>query len=439
MIIIPQRPNSIDSSSAFVCDLGKINVRSSVHRKDKSIDYKSILDINKLYDYYEMKVEKIAVYIKDCEDEEMKKYKYVRDLNFQMRYYNCLEPLHPTMPINRIACILNRVDVIFTDYNLSYLMKIVQIYQNEQKRLNKRIDEIKYEASLKLVERKQSVKKLNIKEEEPEEKKEEEKKEQEQSLDPNKRIQEIMLHFDDFSLILGKGISVKDEYYAACEEYMDELQISRSDEFAFLPSMRIGVNGINVHAYMTCSSLKLETHIFRFYIRDLQVKPYGNKLMDIVDDQFEYVCCNPQVELLKDHRKGDNYTRFESNFAFFLQAEQSKSFQETTNQVNISCEMIYNPSKIIIDINVAEIITNFTHHCLNPPMYLMARMRADLPAEVPVSGKVAAQAVRERVNKQIKESSSMLVTMKVQGMYLIIPANVFALIRSSVRMRIHLY
>jgi hypothetical protein len=176
---------------------------------------------------------------------------------------------------------------------------------------------------------------------------------------------------------------------------------------------------------MTCSSLKVETHIFRFYIRDLQVKPYGDKLMDIVDDQFEYVCCNPQVELLKDHRKGDNYTAFESNFAFFLQAEQGKLYKESTNQIDINCEMIYNPSKIIIDVGVAEIITNFTHHCLNPPMYLLARVKADSPAVMPVSGSAAAQAVKERITKPVKESSAMLLNMKVQGMYLIIPSNVF--------------
>lgn len=422
VIIVPQKPNSVDNASAFVFDMGKINVRSSVHRKDKSVDYKKVFDINQLYDYYEMKVEKIAVYIKDCENELIKHHKYVRDLNFQMRYYNCLEPLHPTMPINRIACILNRVDVILTDFNLSYLMGIFKTYQNEQERLNKRIEEIKYEASKKITEKKKSMKKVAPEVQEKKEQPAEEKK-PEVSLDPNKKIQEIMLHFDDFSLILGKGVHSEDQCYKACEEYMDELKISRADEFAFQPSMRIGLNGINVHAYMTCVSLKLETHIFRFYIRDLQVRPYGTRLMDIVDDQFEYVCCNPEVESLKEHREGDNYAAFESNYKFFLQAEQGQLFKEATNQVDLECEMVYNPSKVLVNVAVAEIITNFTHHCLNPPLYLMARMRAELPAAAPTS-EAAAQVVKSTVTEPAKELSSMSLTATVQGLYLIIPSNV---------------
>ena len=272
-----------------------------------------------------------------------------------------------------------------------------------------------------------------IKQEKPEEK----KNEPALVLDPKKKLQEIMIHLDDISLILGKGVHPNKEYYVACEDYMKDLHIAQDNELAILPTMRIGVNGINLYAYMTCACLKLETHIFRFYVKDLQVKPQGHKLRDIVDDKFEYVCCNHEVELVTERRIGDNYSAFKNNYEFFKCSEESNLFKEKINQLDVDFEMIYNPSKSVLKIIAGEMTSNLNHHCMNPAMYLMAKVNSDVPSPVKVPSDPVV--VKPQIVAPTKESSSFSLEAYIKGIYLIIPMNVYFLLIFSAKMEILLF
>ena len=220
LIIIPEDSSSPVSESAFMCDLGKIHIKSSVNRKDKNIDYKQINDLKKLYDYYELKLEKIQIYIQNLTKNQNLKHKYVRDLSIQLRLYNCLEPLHPTLPEIKVGGILNRVDIVFTDYNILYILKILKNIKREQENWLQIKEEIIKKAKQKIILKQlekivtafildeyQIMKLGEIPEEEVERPIEEKEEEKEVLEIPHGKIKrEIMIHLDDINIIIGSVI-----------------------------------------------------------------------------------------------------------------------------------------------------------------------------------------------------------------------------------------
>ena len=123
-----------------------------MQRKDPKINYREVAEIAKLYDYYELKLEKIQVYIQDHAKGPQPQQKYIRDLSIQLRLYNCLEPLHPNVPVLKIGGILNRVDIVLTDYNAVYVLKILGGLQKEQGQFATHMVTLKQAAVQKLVE-----------------------------------------------------------------------------------------------------------------------------------------------------------------------------------------------------------------------------------------------------------------------------------------------
>ena len=329
ILIIPEDSSSSINSSAFVLNLGTIKVNSAVQRKDPKVNYKEIMDPSKLYDYYELRLERIQIYIHDCGKKQIQWNKYVRDLSLQLRLYNCLEKLHPEFSTLKIGGILNRVDIVLTDFHLTYLLELLKNLQKDQNTLMKTLTLIQKKAAEKFIAEKtiaklekQSSETSPIKGEpgsEPqldesrkEEKKEEEKKEEKKEdetivINPKKKLKEIMIHFDDINVTIGKAFTGKEGNYVKYAEYLSEYQVIQSNEVPFLPSIRMGINGVNLAGYITADGhVHGEYHLFRVYTRDLQISNRHDDIKKLVAKKFEYIVSNRNVEAIKERRLGDH-------------------------------------------------------------------------------------------------------------------------------------
>ena len=446
--MIPENPTLTDDSSAFVCDLGTIRIHSNVHRKDTTLDYKEISDIKKLYDYYECKLEKMQVYIKNNTQTHV--HKYIRSLNLQLRFYNCLELMHPSMPMIKIGGILNRVDIILTDYNILYVMKISKSFQEGQEELQKEILRLKEVAEERRLARKRFTRILDalkigvvkhladkgdLKIEEdltlelPKRDEAIVEKATPINVDPNKKIHEIMIHFDDISLIIGRTIDSSKDIYT---NYLKEWNISQPDEAPFLPYLRSGINGINIYASISYrGSVKVEAHLFRLYVRDLQLKESEEGVKKGVVKEFEYILSNPNVELLKERREGDNYSSFKTNSEFFHTVEQSNLFKESANQLDINFELTPQPQpqQIHLDITVNELVFTLPHNTLAASMNLLDTVSEAIPSKPPVESKTVRAVAGKVVTK---DEYKFTLDTKLEGISLLLPVNVIPLLNSIV-------
>ncbi len=296
--MVPCEPTSPTNSSALVCDLGTVRARSVTQRKAVDKNYREITDVGKLYDYYEIKLDAIQVYIaednggvgpikfsrtrKDGDGQPLQ-HKYVRDLCLQLRLYNCLEPMHPSFPAIKVGVILNRVDVVLTDYNSVYVLRILSCMQKEQRALAHKTAEMKQAAVYKLIKEQGGVEeaakaaaKMVQETEQPEAKIEEKKVPQEVYVSPGKKTQEIMVHFDDINIVVGRTLLKGRDAYQ--EGYAEELKEEHKGEVPIIPDMRAGINGMSLYAFMTHGgSVSLKSHVFRIYVRDLQLRKTSRK------------------------------------------------------------------------------------------------------------------------------------------------------------------
>jgi hypothetical protein len=351
------------------------------------------------------------------------------------------------MPILKVGGILNRVDIILTDYNILYVMKIVKGFQEGQEGLQKEILRLKEVAEDRKSSRKRSAQVLDLLKKaiirhladkgdlkaeeyltfEPPKDEAIVEKAAPINLDPNKKAQEIMIHFDDISLIIGRIIDSSKDIYTS---YLKEWNISQRDEAPFLPYLRSGINGISIYASVSYySSIKMEAHIFRLYVRDLQLKESERGVKRGVVKEFEYILSNPHVELLKEHREGDNYSSFERNAEFFRAVEKSNLFKESTNQLDIDFELTPQPKKMHLSITVNELAFTLPHNTLAASMSLLDTLNEALPSKPSVEPKAVKAVLEKAVSK---DSYTFILDTKLQGISLLLPVNVIPLFNAVV-------
>jgi len=389
----------------------------------------------KLYDYYELKLEKLQVYIHDHNGKTATlQHKYIRDFTMQLRLYNCLEQMHPVAPSMKIGGILNRVDIVLTDYNIVYVLKILNSMQLEQQKLTNKIAEFRKGAVEKLVEQhgEEIAAKIAVEliaqKVEPEIKKESEPKKpaEDVGINPNKIIREFMVHFDDINLIIGRTIISTNGKYAEYKDFIEEMKKENPNEVPFLPDLRMGINGINLYGYMTYSGVaKAEAHIFRLYARDLQIYPHEGKFIKKVAKEFEYILANPHVETITERRVGDNYSAFKHNAQFFEHVETSQFFKEPTNQIDVDFDINLLVHKMKLALMVNDLDITLPHHSLVPPMYLLSEINSVLPAKPPPPEVPKLPMQPKPEMRSDKSSYSFILDSKIKSLALILPINVF--------------
>ena len=405
MICIPLDSSSKDPSALY-CDLGKVEIVSAVQRKNPSINYKEEKDPAKLYDYYELRLEKVQIYRKDSDRQANLKneqlFKYIRDLTMTARLYNCLDRGHPTAPVIKLGGIMNRLDIVLTDKNITYLLNILENMQKDQFKIQKKIAKEtreKLKSRMSLVVGQDDTKLLKditasvyapkIEEKKKEEKKKEEKVTIIDGTSFAKKTKEIMLHFDDINIEIGRTIT-KDPGFKPYASYEESMRKLHPDEVPYIVDMRFGINGFSAYGYLTKGGdVKLDTHLFRIYIRDMQqyakavrldpAKPSELVVSKLVSPDFELIFCNPSVEKLKEHRIDDNYKAFEENPQFFSALEQGKYFKEEVHQIDINLEGNLVARKIELQLILNSMVITFPYHSLRPINYLLAVVNASMP------------------------------------------------------------
>ena len=464
--MVPCDPTSLTNSSALVCDLGTVRANSVTQRKNPGTNYTEIFDVSKLYDYYELRLQTIQVYIAEnnggtgpltfATKEQMEKapgkfaaqHKYVRDLSLQLRLYNCLEPLHPTFPVMKLGAILNRVDVVLTDYNAVYVLRIIGSMQKEQRMLTQKTVAMKQAAAEKLIKEHGGIEEAAkvaaeiVKEKAQPEAKLEEKKEgvPEVALSPDKKKQEIMVHFDDINIVIGRTL-LKGHCDASQEGYAKELKEMNNGEVPYIPDMRAGINGVGMYAYMTNGGgISLKSHVFRMYVRDMQLRKgqvqekaqtleekYG--LEKVVAGEFEYILSNPDVEALKDRLVGDNYSPFKHNLMFFQGLEKGDYLEEQKNQIDIFLSGNLKESKLSLAVDINELRINLPYHSLAPPLYLLSEINSAMPAAPvappPTKPSIALPEQKKLEMRRTKASYSFNFRVQLKGVELRLPINVY--------------
>ena len=400
IIVVPCDPTSDSNSSALICDLGTVRARSVTHRKDPKVNYKELTDVSQLYDYYELRMETIQVYISEG-DKEQSQHKYIRDLSLQIRLYDCLEPFHPSLPVMKIGGILNRVDMVLTDYNSVYVLKILDSIQREQMALEKKMAASKHAAEDKLIKEHGGVEQASMALSQiAEEKAKSEVKPTEAKvetsetvLSPDKKVREIMVHFDDVNIVFGRTLIKGREAYGMYPEgYIEELRAKSRGEVPFMPEIRAGINGVGLHAYMTFSGgVTVKSHVFRIYVKDVQQRKSGDckppyrtleekyGLKKVVASEFESIVHSPGVDALKDRLTGDNYAPFKENREFFERLEKGSYLEEQKNQVDIALEGNLAAKNIAVSLALNDMCINFPYDTLTPSLYLLSEFLAAIP------------------------------------------------------------
>ncbi len=423
VVVVPSDSTSATNSSALVCDLGTVQVRSVTHRKDEKVNYKELSDVSKLYDYYELTLKSIQAYIAEdtgaiepialgtkeqqarSPDKFPPQHKYIRDLSLQVRLYNCLEPLHPSLPVMKIGGILNRVDIVLTDYNAVYVLRILDNVLKEQMGLSQRLAATKKAAADKLIAEHGGVVEaakavsdivsITKKENSPKNSAAAETKKETSTmvLGPDKKVREVMVHFDDINVIFGKTlIKGRGAYIPG---YTEELREKNRGEVPFVADMRAGINGVGLHAYMTFGGgVTVKSHVFRVYVKDLQLRPrrgaavklgaaatleekYG--LEKVVARDFEDIVHSPDVDALKDRLVGDNYAPFPSNAKFFERVEAGSYLEEQKNQIDISLEGNLTTKNLKLSLDLNDMSINLPYDSLAPSLYDLSEILAALP------------------------------------------------------------
>jgi len=383
IIVIPEDPFSKDNASGLTINLGVIRMSSAVQRKSQEISYKTITDLSKLYDCYELRLDKIQVYIFDSGKQGQLWNKYIRNLNAQFKFYNCLEPSRPDLPMFKIGGIFNAVDIVITDFKLDYLLNILKGFHKGKETLNtamKNIQKnIKKEKTKELETTSKATKEIDKKESTEAKDKNDDNtklvasvKKEEDKENTIKKLAEVMIHIDDINITIGKVIASTDNNYTLHYNFLIQNKIIETHEVAFLPDIRMGMNGINVRGHMgTDGHVKGELHVFRIYSRDLQCFLSENKLKKVVAERFKYIVYNPDIELLTKHRLGDNYSAFKNNNDFFHNVQTSNFFKETINQLDITLNIAIQGMKGNLIVNLNELHITLPYQVFVPPLYLL--------------------------------------------------------------------
>ena len=456
VLVIPEDSSSSTNTSGFVCDLGTIKIRSKVQRKDTKSNYKEITEFAKLYDCYELRLERIQIYIQDTKNNPNMCHKYIRNLSLQSKLYNCLESLNSEVPVMKVGGLVTQVDIVLTDYNILYMLRMLKNLQKEQQKLTKTIEDIHKKAQEKLtynqpatgMTESEMLEDDSITEESPkspekevEVKKEEIKKEEIPSMNPDKKMREITIHFDDINIIIGRAIEPNDQNYKLYADYIKSEGFEYENEIPFLPDLRIGVNGINAFVYMTCGGfVKAEVHIFRLYARDLQARLVGASVRKVVAKEFEYILSNPKVNEMIERRKGDNYSAFKSSEDLFIKVQESILFKEETNQMDLEFSIDLASQNMKLDLTLCELGITLPHQALVAPLSLLAKIADASASSIKLPQPAIAEAKEEKLEEAKEQSPpdpgkpfSLSVNTKIKGVYFIAPINVFLSFNNSVK------
>ena len=407
ILIVPFDSASVDNSASFIADLGKIQMRSVVQRKKAEINYLEETRPEVLYDYYELMLNKFQLYringVDVSSSAAYDKHIFIRDLSLQIRLYNCLEPRHQNMPSIKVGGILNRLDIVLTDSNITFLLCLLANMQKEQLILTEvvsddRASSLKCQFSSLKEEMDKSLKELIISEglesQYTEEKKsvisEEKMPEAEEfSINPLKKTQEFMIHFDDINLDIGRTIT-EEAHYKPYASYYETMKKQYPGEAPYVTDIKLGINGFGGYGYMTIGgAISAEVQLFRMYMKDMQLFPIitavdqSPVLRKMVDNNFEYILQNPKVEILTTRRVGDNYTAFPKNAVFFDGLVNSSPFKEEINQISIGVNVNLIERKANVDVNINEIMLTLPIESLRPFFYMMNVANSALPPPEP--------------------------------------------------------
>ena len=127
VLIIPEDIFMVDSRYIKI-DMGQINLNSDLQIYNKQKNYKEILDEKQVYDIYKFELTKFSLKIIEF-DESMNpcNVNIIKDVSFQLKLKNCLDPLHKHFPTLKVNSLFNDPINIELAEGLRILKMLIQI------------------------------------------------------------------------------------------------------------------------------------------------------------------------------------------------------------------------------------------------------------------------------------------------------------------------